>query len=251
MPMTAGGIWWEAVGEGPFVMVGLPLFASQQLVLGEAGIAARRAWEAALADRYTLILFDYPGIGRSADHDPDTMTADRVVADLLSVADHAGAERFAWVGYSWSAAVGLQLAVRTARLTALAIGGWPPLDAPVAELLAASRERMGAVPDHARVMLRSDDQYRQWATFYASLRADDDERVRALTGPRLVFFGGDGDLVENAKPVRIAGRTRENRRELEALGWQVEEIPGFGHEVIGQTDLVLPMLADFLDGHVR
>jgi hypothetical protein len=50
------------------------------------------------------------------------------------VADAAGAARFAWYGYSWLALAGLQLAIRTDRLTALAMG-WPPLGGPYAEML--------------------------------------------------------------------------------------------------------------------
>jgi pimeloyl-ACP methyl ester carboxylesterase len=50
----------------------------------------------------------------------DSVTADRVCADIRAVADAAGAERFAWYGFSWGAVVGLQRAVRTSRLTALA-----------------------------------------------------------------------------------------------------------------------------------
>ncbi|QGN55650.1 alpha/beta fold hydrolase [Novosphingobium sp. Gsoil 351] len=250
MPVTSSGIWWETVGSGPVVMVGLPLMASQLDIFGKDGEAMRTAWEAALADRYTLLLADYPGIGRSKDHDPATMTVDRVVEDLLAVADAAGAARFAWVGYSWSGAVGLQLAIRTDRLTALAIGGWPPLGAPVAPLLAASRVRVGKVPDHARVMLRCDDQYRQWPTFYASLGADDDSRVRALEGPRYLFFGGEGDLMEESHAVPIASRCRAHRAELETLGWTVQEFVGFGHDLIGQSDLVLPSIRAFLDARL-
>jgi hypothetical protein len=44
--------------------------------------------------------------------------------------DHAraaGAERFAYYGYSWLALSGLQLAIRTDRLAALVMGGFDDL----------------------------------------------------------------------------------------------------------------------------
>ncbi|MFO0444000.1 MAG: alpha/beta fold hydrolase, partial [Betaproteobacteria bacterium] len=59
-----------------------------------------------------MLLLDYPSIGRSRDIAPEALTADRVCADLLGVADAAGCERFAYWGYSWGGNVGLQLATR-------------------------------------------------------------------------------------------------------------------------------------------
>jgi pimeloyl-ACP methyl ester carboxylesterase len=248
----ATGIYWETHGAGPTVFVGLPLMASHVEVFGEAARPMLEAWLAALAPNHTVLLADYPGIGRSADHDPSTMTADRVVGDLLSVASAAGVERFAWTGYSWSAAVGLQLATRSDRVSALAIGGWPPLAAPYDGIRAASHARIGRVPNHARVMLRNDAQYRQWASFYASLIGwDEAAEVGALDIPALLYFGAQGNLVEEGFDVPIASRCREQRARLERLGWQVCEIAGFGHDVIGQTDLVLPPLAAFLEAHAR
>jgi pimeloyl-ACP methyl ester carboxylesterase len=61
-----------------------------------------------------------------------------ILGDLLAVADAAGADRFAYYGYSWLALAGLQLAVRTDRLTALVMGGFPPLEGPYAQMLQVS-----------------------------------------------------------------------------------------------------------------
>lgn len=241
------GIYWETHGRGPGLFVGLPLMASHVEIFGPQAQAMIDAWRDGLADRYTLLLADYPGIGRSADHDPGAMTAQRVVGDLLSVADAAGFDRFAWAGYSWSGAVGLQIASRSDRLTALAIGGWPPREGPYDAILAASRARIGHVPDSARVILRSDDQYRQWAAFYASLADwDEADALAAIACPRLLYFGSQGDLVEAGHPVPVASRCRAHRAALESEGWEVHEIAGFGHDVIGQSDLIVAMLRDFL-----
>jgi pimeloyl-ACP methyl ester carboxylesterase len=248
MPFTPEtGIWYEAHGSGPAVFVGLPLMASHSEIFGATAQPMLDAWLAALTPHFTVLLADYPGIGRSRDHDPATMTAGRVVADLLDVADAAGIASFAWAGYSWSGAVGLQLASRSDRVTALTIGGWPALGAPYAAIHAASVAKIGNVPQSAMIILRNSDQYRQWSTFYASLLDwPEAEAIAKITFPKLLYFGSEGDLIEAGHSVPIATACRGNRSRLEAQGWQVKEIQGYGHEVIGQTGLVVPFVSDFL-----
>ncbi|GIF76092.1 alpha/beta fold hydrolase [Asanoa siamensis] len=122
-------------GAGPTVLIPV----STTPIEGEAA-ERLRAWGADPALGHNLVTglveagfrvvsADYEG--HLADHPkPDTLTPDTVAADLLAVADAAGAERFAYYGYSWLALSGLQLALRTDRLTALAMGGYPPLGGP-------------------------------------------------------------------------------------------------------------------------
>ncbi|MEG3153638.1 alpha/beta fold hydrolase [Sphingomonas sp. RB1R13] len=243
------GVYYEVHGSGVPLVTGLPWFASQRDMLGDAAADARDAFLAALSDRYAILVMDYPGNGQSRDIVPDDLSADRVAQDLLSVASHAGFDRFAYHGYSWSAAAGLQLAARTPRLTALAIGGWPPLDAPYPAIWAAVCERIGSVDSGAMRVLRSADQYRQWDAFYRSFVGHWDERasVEAIKCPRLVYFGGNGDLVEEGHAVSIASTIRKTRSELEQLGWRVSEIAGEGHEVGINAELVIPLLRPFLD----
>src|SRR5688572_7289720 len=87
-----------------------------------------------LGDVFRVVAFDYEGHVMAAPK-PGTLTPDNVAADLLAVADAVGADRFAYYGYSWLALAGLQLAIRTDRLTALVMGGYPPLDGPYEEML--------------------------------------------------------------------------------------------------------------------
>src|SRR6266849_5062837 len=87
-----------------------------------------------LSDAFRVAAFDYEGHVLSTPK-PDTLTPANVAYDLLAVADAVGADRFAYYGYSWLAVIGLQLAIRTDRLSALAIGGFPPLDGPYAQML--------------------------------------------------------------------------------------------------------------------
>ena len=195
-----------------------------------------------------MLRVDYPSIGGSRDIAPGALTADRVCADLLAVASAAGFDRFAYWGYSWGAAVGLQLAACTDRLTALVLGGWPPLGAPYAGILQATRLKQANPEPSSLKVLRSKDQYRQWETYYASmLNWPEAESVARIACPKMVYFGGNGDLVEAGIPVRIASIIREQRIALEQQGWTVQEIPGQGHGVCMAPDLVVPPVRGFLD----
>lgn len=249
MPIdSVSGVYYEVHGDGAPVMITLPLMASHIAIFGPAGEAVLRGYLDRLTDRYRVLLIDYPSIGRSRDIVPEDLTADRVCADLLDVATAAGFDRFAYWGYSWGGAVGLQLAARTDRLTALAIGGWPPLGAPYANILEASRRRIGHVESSARVVLRNDDQYRQWSYYYASMIDwRETEEVGRIDCPRLVYFGGEGDLVEAGLPVNIASTIRSHRDTLQDQGWIVSEFAGHGHGVCLEADLIVPPILSFLD----
>lgn len=249
MPLDpASGVYFEVHGQGPAVMVGLPLMASHREIFGDAMMPVLEGYVGPLKDRFSVVLVDYPSIGKSRDIKPDDFTADRVCADLLSVATAAGHQRFAYWGYSWGGAAGLQLAARTDRLSALVIGGWPPLDAPYTNILEASRRKIGHVEPGSRVILRNDDQYRQWSCYYTSMIDwDEATAVAAISCPRLGYFAGDGDLVEADLAVNIASAFRANRARLEATGWEIVEFPGRGHDVCMDPALVVPPVAVFLN----
>src|SRR5579862_2240987 len=87
-----------------------------------------------LSDAFRVVAFDYEGQCLRIPK-PDTLTPANVASDLLAVADTVGADHFAYYGYSWLALIGLQLAIRTDRLSALIMGGFPPLDGPYKEML--------------------------------------------------------------------------------------------------------------------
>jgi pimeloyl-ACP methyl ester carboxylesterase len=201
-----------------------------------------------LTDRYRVLRVDYPSIGGSRDIAPEDLTADRVCADLLAVASAAGFDRFAYWGYSWGAAVGLQLAARTDRLTALVMGGWPPLGAPYAGILQATRLKQTNPEPSSMKVLRTKDQYRQWETWYTSMQGwPEAASVQRIACPKMVYFGGEGDLVEAGIPIRIASIILEHRDELLGQGWTVQEIAGQGHGVCMAPDLVVPPVRAFLD----
>jgi hypothetical protein len=97
-------------------------------------------------------------------------------------------------------------------------------------------------------VLRTKDQYRQWETWYTSMQGwPEAASVQRITCPKMVYFGGEGDLVEAGIPIRIASIIREHRDELLRQGWTVQEIAGQGHGVCMAPDLVVPPVRAFLD----
>ncbi len=238
-----------------------------------------------LSDRFRVVAFDYEN-HLAAHPKPDSLTPETIAADLLTVADAAGAERFAYYGYSWLALAGLQLALRTDRLSALIMGGYPPLDGPYEEMLAVTTaghdqaievaERKAATPaddavasawgdsadwdpadfDWSSVEITlSEQQTRQYLTLYRELQGFDDRAIQdRLTIPRLCFAGSDDaiDYGEKWGDVRVdlAGPLVRERRTLEALGWQVEVLGGLDHTGAMQPDAVLPIIRPWLSSHL-
>jgi pimeloyl-ACP methyl ester carboxylesterase len=262
-------------GDGPAVLVPV----STALIEGEAA-EQLRAWGAdphlgdtlatGLADAgFRVITADYEG--HLAEHPKTrTLTAAAVAADLLAVADAAGADRFAYYGYSWLALAGLQLAARSKRVGALAMGGFPALGAPFAAMLAvthathrmavANRDRPPSTVevrpgdwDSAEVTL-SPEQTGQYVTLYESLEGFDEQAVLdRITVPRLVFAGADDNIRYGPRwgdtTVAIADAVAAHRDELTGRGWTVELLAGADHMSAMQPARVLPLLVPWLRKH--
>ena len=188
-----------------------------------------------LIDRYRVVVIADPG----TDDSPEaitTFTADRLCADILAVADAVGVERFAWYGFSFGSVAGLQLASRTNRLSALVCGGWPPLGGQYAETLAFAEGEAA----QGRVT--------PFLTFYRSLRGwPEREAVSKLTCPRMTFVGTRDQFSAGDQNIRIGALIAEHRDELERMGWTVQFFDGFGHELGGRPDVIMPILRRFLD----
>ena len=250
MPLdSASGVFYDVQGQGQPLLIGLPLMASLTQIFGSEMQDVLDGYLDRLTDRYRVLRVDYPSIGGSRDIAPQDLTADRVCADLLAVATAAGFDRFAYWGYSWGAAAGLQLAARTDRLTALILGGWPPLGAPYKDILQATRLKQPDPEPSSLKILRSKQQYRQWETYYASMLSwCEGKSVARIQIPKMVFFGGEGDLVEAGVPIRIASIIREQRTTLEGQGWEICELADQDHGVCMAPQLVVPPVRAFLDG---
>jgi pimeloyl-ACP methyl ester carboxylesterase len=171
-------------------------------------------------------------------------------------------DRFAYYGYSWLAMIGFQLAIRTNRLSALIMGGFPPIHAPYAEMLhvtAAAYKMSGSSAssdDEWSTAGLTKDQTRQYVTLYQALQDFDDRAVQAqITCPRLCFVGS-ADEIQYGKNwgdvfVSLAGPIVRGQAELEALGWDVRVLDGLDHMQVMQAAQVVPILRSWLAATVR
>ena len=264
----------EVQGRGPTVVLPVnprPVEGPQAEELRRWGAdpALGRTLIDGLSDAFQVVAFDYEGHLLQVPK-PDTLTPANIVGDLLAVADAAGADRFAYYGYSWLAVAGLQLAVRTDRLTALVMGGFPPLEGPYAQMLqvtiATHQLAISAPstasspppaepsdePDWSQVeMTLSETQTRQFVTLYQALQDFDDQAAQAqLRCPRLCFAGSADQITYDERwggvRVDMAGPVISRRAELEALGWEVRVLEGLDHLQAMQAAQVLPILRPWL-----
>lgn len=259
-------------GHGPHLL--LPV---RSLPHDEATAATMRAWGGdpdygptlvdGLADLCTVIAADYEG-HRLSHPAPTSLTAANLAADLLSIADAAGARRFTYYGYSWLAMAALQLARRTDRLDGLVMGGFPPMSGPYGPMLTVTRTAHRAARAEARAprpatphvepgdwetsTLNTDqNQTGQFVTLYEDLQ-DFDDRAAAdqLSIPRLCFVGELDNIDYGPRwgdtRVAIADAIRRHHDELTAGGWTVMILPGLDHLSAMHGDVVVPLIRKWL-----
>jgi pimeloyl-ACP methyl ester carboxylesterase len=188
-----------------------------------------------LADRCGVVLPDVRGCGRSSRGLTDTdYTPDAVVADLLSLADQLGAQRFSLLGFSWGGLIAQRVAVagpeRVDRLIIAssgvlpiqpaAFGQWPEREERLAaeasvwadpslsgpELTRAaaiagapaSVSRPGARPDYFRRLAAvrfSAEWMRPWQSgILPSARLDEPIRQLSATGIPILLLHGRYDM---------------------------------------------------------
>ncbi|KWX69414.1 hypothetical protein AMQ84_30955 [Paenibacillus riograndensis] len=271
----------EIQGEGPCLLLPVnprPIDGPQADELLKWGVdpALGRSLIDQLSGSCRVIAFDYEGHVQSWAK-PDTLTPDNLSSDFLAIADAASAQRFAYYGYSWLALSGMQLALRTDRLSALVMGGFPPVGGPYKEMLqvtmAAYHLSVSAQKNPApspaawdgnadefdwsqAEVTMSEAQTRQFVTLYQALQAFDDRTAEErITCPRLCF-AGSADLIEygerwGAVRVDIAGPLIRERSALEALGWDVAVLEGLDHTQAMQPAHVLPLLKPWLDANLH
>ena len=209
--------------------------------------ASQRPWIEALGRAYRLIFIDYPGEPKMY-----TLTPATVARDYLAIADAAGAARFAYYGFSWGAVTGLQLALRTDRVTALVAGGFPMVHGPYAELLQVVRlAEQGPIQLYDQTM-HAPEYSRQYVTYYEGLRSFDDRAAQArLRCPRLNFCGAADDVTLNgALLTRLGDTIRQHQEKLEGYGWEVKLLEGmthFGPNGAVRPEVAIPIIREFLD----
>ena len=265
----------EVHGEGPTLLLPVnprPVEGEQAELMRQYGTdpALGQSLIKGLSDIFRVVAFDYEGQVQRVPK-PETLTPANVASDLLAVADAVGTEQFAYYGYSWLALIGLQLAIRTDRLSALIMGGFPPLEGPYMEMLRvtiaanemardpsdapqtaqASDETGETDDDEWSSVALSKDQTRQFVTLYQALQGFDDRAAQArITCPRLCFVGSADEIQYGEKwggvLVSLAGPVIRERAQLESLGWDVRVLEGLDHTQAMQAAQVVPMLRSWL-----
>ncbi|WP_406314483.1 alpha/beta hydrolase [Streptosporangium sp. NBC_01639] len=224
-----------------------------------------------LSDAFQVVAFDYEGhvLGTPK---PDTLTPDNIAGDLLTVADAVGADRFAYYGYSWLALSGLQLAIRTGRLSALVMGGFPPVGGPYGEMLrvTTATHEMSVAAESAPTTPKTPNepgdwssvevsmtraQTQQFVTLYQALQGFDDRAAQTrISCPRLCFVGSADEMEYGERwgdvHVSMAGAITSRRAELETLGWDVRVLDGLDHTGAMQAAHVVPILRPWLISEV-
>ena len=260
----------EVHGAGPTLLLPInpqPVIGPQAEQMRQYGTdpALGQSLIKGLSDAFRVVAFDYEGQCLRTPK-PDTLTPANAASDLLAVADATGVDRFAYYGYSWLALIGLQLAIRTDHLSALIMGGFPPLNGPYEEMFRVTTATY-EMASGARPMPSADesewsgfslsrDQTRQFVTLYQALQGFDDRAAQArITCPRLCFVGS-ADEIQYGKSwgnvhVSLAGPIMSERTQLSDLGWDVRVLDGLDHTQAMQARQVLPILRSWLASELR
>lgn len=236
-------IWFATHGDPSFpaLLLGPHFYAS----LGRTEGDDTSRWIDGLRDEFFLIVADYPrGFGRTGNPLGLDFTPDVAAEEYDRIADAAGVERFGWVGYSYGGAIGLQVACRSTRVSALAVGGFPPLRAPYREMVEITTRMATASQDAAGM-----DPKLLWSAvgFYGPLPGwPEQAEVAKLRMPCMTYMGtADVGVPAHGVNIPLAARLREAESDLKAIGWQIEWIEGEDHVSTAQASASLPVVRDF------
>ena len=164
-----------------------------------------------------------------------------------------GPREFAYAGFSWGCVTGLQLALRTDRLTALVCGGFPVMDGVYEDMLETTRTMTEGTGTLYGLVYDSPENGRQFLTYYEGLQSFDDRAIQgALDIPRLNWVGDQDVPTLNGKPLTHMGEVIiRNRAELEAAGWDVRILPGRNHLDAAAPDVHIPVIDEWLSEVLR
>ncbi|HEY4384108.1 MAG TPA: alpha/beta hydrolase [Ktedonobacteraceae bacterium] len=260
----------EVHGAGPTLLLPVnphPVTGPQAEAMRQWGVdpALGHSLIKGLSDAFRVVAFDYEGQCFRLPK-PGTLTPVNAASDILAVADAVGADQFAYYGYSWLALIGLQLAIRTDRLSALIMGGFPPLGGPYEEMLLVTTATY-EIASGARAMPSADesewsgvapsrDQTRQFVTLYQALQGFDDRAAQAqITCPRLCFVGSADEIQYDQHwgnvSVSLADPIVQGQAQLRELGWDVRVLDGLDHIQAMQANQVVPILRSWLASQLR
>jgi hypothetical protein len=125
--------------------------------------------------------------------------------------------------------IGLQLAIRSDRVSALVCGGFPVLGGPYREMLQLS-EAMAATPIDGVDPRVSGG----FANFYHHLQNwDERTAVAGITCPRLAYVGTEDRVSANGVDSPIVDLIRSNEPAAAKLGWEIHYVEGYDHPRLG------------------
>ncbi|MFF1816087.1 alpha/beta fold hydrolase [Kribbella sp. NPDC058245] len=158
-----------------------------------------------LADRFRIV--EVHPVGFGASDRPTTYDFGSIGAQVLTVLDHEGLDRFAVWGFSQTAAMAAMVARTTARATALVMGGLPPIGFPGdSEMRRLERE-----PRLPRPPLE----------FWRAYRAYDwHHELRTFVGTKVVYIGTADQAIRSLRRLRPV---------LEGIGCRYLEFEGLDH----------------------
>lgn len=247
LPINGVDLYYEVEGEGPPVLL---------LHGGFCSLESLRAQFDALAPDYTVLAYERPGHGRSADID-GPFAYPRDVADAVAFLDALGLEQVRVVGYSDGAIIGLLLALehpdRVRSLVAISANldpsaftfseGGPhallldalpaaPSDEPEPDTERTIYDRLSPDgPEHGQVVL--DKLVRLWTE---EPRIDPSELARIMA-PTLVM-AADHDTIRPDHSLLVAASIP---------GAELCILPGTTHGLVAERpELVSMVIGDFL-----
>lgn len=236
-------IWYSTHGDRscPAIFLGPHFYAS----FGRSEGDDTSLWINGLKEEFFLIVADYPrGFGRTGNPLGLAFTPDVASEEYCRIADAAGAGQFGWVGYSYGGAIGVQVACRSGRVAALAVGGFPPLNAPFQEMAKISTQMAAESSASAEA-----NQKLLWsaAGFYTPLTDwPEYDQVTMLAMPRMTFIGTeDVGVPLHGVDLPLAATVRTAAPALNKLGWEIEWLHGQDHLSAVGAAVSLPVVRDF------
>ncbi|HEY8864830.1 MAG TPA: alpha/beta hydrolase [Candidatus Dormibacteraeota bacterium] len=246
---------YEIKGEGPTLLLHLGTGCDSEL------------WRAAgylgpLSQRYRCILFDHRGHGESdRPRGIEANHIDRYEADVLALLDHLKIESTAFWGYSAAIDIGLRLAdSHPSMIRALVGSGGLGHSTPeeiaqsvakrVPELQEHGWEKMlgrfdvqesEPIPGWMKESIRATDiqQFIDYLQAIPSWGWDEWEAMRTIMTPTL-FITGELEDPNDGTAAAVARMPNASRVRL----------PGLGHiNAFLKSDVVLPLVVEFLDRH--
>jgi len=231
------------------------------LVLLHGGGQSKQDWHNAgyvmwLGEDFTVISIDLRGNGESDKPDHDGAYAiERILDDVLAVADACEVKQFALWGFSFGGNIGRYLASRSDRVTRFVMGGIPFGSATPGTwgkgiresiekwvpILKAQRDRtldMAVLPEEDRENL-ADPNLSRWIAIFQGMVTWPDVFPNDVHCPTLLVVGSESESYQEF--------ISEQMEVIKAAGVQVQVFDGLTHmEEFTEIDVVLPSVWEFL-----